>query len=101
MFRNQVRRVREGLLDRIIDEQLTLPCRTHGSDLWFAETAAGADEAKRLCASCPIRVECLAGALLRGEPWGVWGGEIFEKGHIVPHKRPRGRPPRTQPSRAA
>ena len=36
--------------------------------------------AKALCADCPMRVECLAGALERHEPWGVWGGEIFEKG---------------------
>jgi WhiB family transcriptional regulator, redox-sensing transcriptional regulator len=26
------------------------------------------------------------------EPWGVWGGEIFERGTVVPRKRPRGRP---------
>ena len=24
--------------------------------------------------------ECLAGAIERAEPWGVWGGEIFERG---------------------
>ena len=35
---------------------------------------------------------CLAGALDRGEPWGVWGGEIFERGVVIPRKRPRGRP---------
>jgi WhiB family transcriptional regulator, redox-sensing transcriptional regulator len=34
----------------------------------------------------------LAAALERAEPWGVWGGEIFERGSIVSHKRPRGRP---------
>lgn len=28
----------------------------------------------RLCAGCPVRVECLAGALLRGEAYGSWGG---------------------------
>jgi hypothetical protein len=26
------------------------------------------------------------------EPWGVWGGELFLRGQIVPRKRPRGRP---------
>ena len=35
---------------------------------------------------------CLAGALGREEPWGVWGGEIFERGAVIPRKRPRGRP---------
>ena len=41
---------------------------------------------------CPLKAECLAGAIERAEPWGVWGGEIFERGAIVPRKRPRGRP---------
>ena len=38
------------------------------------------------------RLACLAGALERGEPWGVWGGELLISGAIVPRKRPRGRP---------
>ena len=42
--------------------------------------------------------ECLAAALEREEPWGVWGGEIIERGTIVARKRPRGRP-RKNPSR--
>src|SRR5579875_3538069 len=33
-----------------------------------------------------------AGAVERREPWGVWGGELFLRGEIVPRKRPRGRP---------
>ena len=69
-----------------------LPCRTFDPDLWFAESPAELELAKSLCAECPLRVECLAGALERAEPWGVWGGEIFERGAVVPRKRPRGRP---------
>jgi WhiB family redox-sensing transcriptional regulator len=69
-----------------------LPCRTFDPDLWFAESPAELELAKSLCAECPLRVECLAGALDRAEPWGVWGGEIFERGAVVPRKRPRGRP---------
>ncbi|WP_235848277.1 WhiB family transcriptional regulator, partial [Mycolicibacterium holsaticum] len=42
-----------------------------------------------LCADCPIRRECLAAALERQEPWGVWGGEIFERGTVIARKRPR------------
>ena len=41
---------------------------------------------------CGARLACLAGALERREPWGVWGGELLMSGAIVPHKRPRGRP---------
>ena len=69
-----------------------LPCRSGDADLWFAESPAELERAKVLCHSCPIRTACLAGALEREEPWGVWGGEIFERGVVVPRKRPRGRP---------
>src|SRR5262247_1026649 len=69
-----------------------LPCRNFDPDLWFAEAPAELELAKSLCGDCPVRVECLAAALERQEPWGVWGGEIFERGAVVPRKRPRGRP---------
>ena len=44
------------------------------------------------CAECPVRAACLAEAIERSEPWGVWGGELFLRGVIVPTKRARGRP---------
>ncbi|CAM2789724.1 WhiB family transcriptional regulator [Skermania piniformis] len=69
-----------------------LPCRTEDADLWFADTPAGLEQAKALCTGCPVRRGCLAAALDRGEPWGVWGGEIFEHGTVIARKRPRGRP---------
>ena len=71
-----------------------LPCRVEDPDLWFAETPAQLETAKALCGDCPVRSACLAGALDRGEPWGVWGGEIFERGAVIARKRPRGRPPK-------
>ena len=69
-----------------------LPCHVDDPDLWFAEAPADLERAKTLCAGCPIRRRCLAAALERAEPWGVWGGEILERGSIVSNKRPRGRP---------
>ena len=69
-----------------------LPCRVEDPELWFAETPAQLERAKSLCAECPVRDACLAGALDRAEPWGVWGGEIFERGAVIARKRPRGRP---------
>ncbi|MGH3565858.1 MAG: WhiB family transcriptional regulator [Pseudonocardia sp.] len=71
---------------------LDLPCRSGDADLFFAESPAELERAKTLCGACPIRVECLAGAVRRQEPWGVWGGEIFERGAVIARKRPRGRP---------
>jgi WhiB family redox-sensing transcriptional regulator len=71
---------------------LGLPCQIHDPDLWFAEAPAVVEFAQALCAGCPARQLCLAGALDRREPFGVWGGQIFQQGHIVSRKRPRGRP---------
>jgi len=69
-----------------------VPCRRFDPDLWFADQPAELELAKSLCGDCPVRVECLAGALERAEPWGVWGGEIFDHGVVIARKRPRGRP---------
>ena len=68
-----------------------LPCRDD-PELFFAESPEDVEFAKSLCGSCAARMVCLAGALARAEPWGVWGGELFLRGEIVPRKRPRGRP---------
>jgi WhiB family transcriptional regulator, redox-sensing transcriptional regulator len=69
-----------------------LPCRQVDPELFFAEVPADVEEAKALCRDCPIREACLAGAIERREPWGVWGGELFVGGVVVARKRPRGRP---------
>lgn len=69
-----------------------LPCRQVDPDTFFAEAPADVESAKALCRDCPVRELCLAGALERREPWGVWGGELFVQGVVVAHKRPRGRP---------
>jgi WhiB family redox-sensing transcriptional regulator len=74
---------------------LDLPCRDD-PDLFFAELPEEVELAKTLCRICPARLTCLAGALDRGEPWGVWGGELFLRGEVVPRKRPRGRPRKSE-----
>lgn len=68
-----------------------LPCN-RDPDLWFADDPADLERAKALCGHCPIRRQCLALALQRAEPWGVWGGEILDRGTVIGRKRPRGRP---------
>jgi WhiB family redox-sensing transcriptional regulator len=69
-----------------------LPCLVNDPDLFFAERPDDLERAKALCVDCPIRPQCLAAALDRAEPWGVWGGEIFDHGVVIARKRPRGRP---------
>lgn len=43
---------------------------------WAREPAKVRERAKiaDLCSGCPVADECLAGALLRGERFGGWGG---------------------------
>jgi WhiB family transcriptional regulator, redox-sensing transcriptional regulator len=69
----------------------TLLCQSE-PNLFFSEDPGDLRLAKALCAHCPVRSACLAGALQRGEPWGVWGGQLFESGRIIAEKRRRGRP---------
>ncbi|HWB65544.1 MAG TPA: WhiB family transcriptional regulator [Mycobacteriales bacterium] len=72
--------------------ECALPCHLVDPDLFFAELPADVERAKALCTECPLRQSCLAEALERREPWGVWGGELVIAGVVVPRKRPRGRP---------
>ena len=69
-----------------------LPCRREDPELWFAESPSDVEAAKAMCLTCPVVAECLAGALERREPWGVWGGQLLLQGAVIPRKRPRGRP---------
>jgi WhiB family redox-sensing transcriptional regulator len=76
----------------LVDGDAALPCHVVDPDLFFAESPADVERAKALCLDCPLRPACLAGALERREPWGVWGGQLVLQGVVVPRKRPRGRP---------
>ena len=85
---------REGRLNHIptaLDDPL--PCRRENPQPWFSDLPADLELAKAYCQPCPMRRVCLAGAVERHEPHGVWGGEIFTRGAIITEKRPRGRPP--------
>ena len=81
-----------GRGDEVEGTTALLPCRVYDPELWFAESPADVEQAKALCVDCPVRSMCLDGALERREPWGVWGGELFLQGVVIPRKRPRGRP---------
>ena len=82
-----------SVLDRVPEDlQTQAPCRINDPDLWFAESPIDVEHAKALCQDCPVQALCLDNALERREPWGVWGGELFLQGVVIPRKRPRGRP---------
>jgi WhiB family redox-sensing transcriptional regulator len=70
----------------------TLPCHREDPELFFAESPTDVELAKQVCGPCPLREPCLDAALERGEPWGVWGGELVLQGVVVARKRGPGRP---------
>ena len=72
-----------------------LPCQ-QDPGLFFSESPQDVEQAKEMCQGCEARIACLAGALERKEACGVWGGELLMRGAIVPVKRPRGRPRKTE-----
>ncbi len=84
------------LLDEREQSGDELPCRSYDPELFFAESPTDVEDAKALCRPCPVREQCLAAALERHEPWGVWGGELLVQGVVVPRKRPRGRPRKSE-----
>ena len=81
-----------GTETQMLDATAALPCHREDPELFFADTPGEINIAKALCTTCPVAAECLAGALDRREPWGVWGGQLFQQGAVIAQKRPRGRP---------
>ena len=80
---------------RFDDERaFTLPCHTADPDLFFADGDFEITLAKSLCSACPMKAQCLEGAISRDEPCGVWGGELIEDGVVIARKRRPGRPAR-------
>jgi WhiB family redox-sensing transcriptional regulator len=62
--------------------------------LFFSEDLGDIARAKAFCRGCEVRSDCLAGAVERVEPWGVWGGELVVNGRISANRRRRGRQPK-------
>ena len=54
--------------------QQAASCRGIDPGVFHPETDDDADEAKAICAACPVRGPCLEYALLAREKLGVWGG---------------------------
>jgi len=49
-------------------------CAGEDPELFFADDDEAADEARAICATCPVRRPCLEHAISRGERYGIWGG---------------------------
>lgn len=51
-------------------------CASQRIDLrvFYPDVGENADEAKRVCVPCPVKLSCLNEAMRRVERFGVWGG---------------------------
>jgi hypothetical protein len=50
-------------------------CAQVDPEVFFPEKGGSFRDAKRICAMCPVRQECLDWALENREPFGIWGGK--------------------------
>ena len=49
-------------------------CAQTDPEAFFPEKGGSTREAKRICAGCEVRAECLEYALAQDERFGIWGG---------------------------
>lgn len=49
-------------------------CAQTDPEAFFPEKGGSTREAKRVCASCEVREQCLEYALANDERFGIWGG---------------------------
>lgn len=49
-------------------------CRDYRPDDFFPSDGVGVDQARAVCAQCPVQVQCLEYALEYRIDHGVWGG---------------------------
>lgn len=63
-------------------------CRGVDPDIFYPASDEDADEAKGICAICPVREACLEYALVNRERDGVWGGATErERRRLVRQRR--------------
>ena len=49
-------------------------CAETDPELFFPEKGGSTREAKRICAGCDVKTQCLEYALANDERFGIWGG---------------------------
>jgi WhiB family redox-sensing transcriptional regulator len=50
-------------------------CKNEPAHVWFSDSPALIEVAKRICGTCEVRRDCLDYAIENREQHGVWGGE--------------------------
>jgi WhiB family redox-sensing transcriptional regulator len=54
--------------------RLDAPCAETDPEAFFPDKGGSTRDAKRVCAGCPVRLQCLEFALGNDERFGIWGG---------------------------
>ena len=63
-------------------------CAETDPEAFFPEKGGSTRDAKRVCAGCPVRMECLEYALGNDERFGIWGGlSERERRRVRLHRR--------------
>jgi WhiB family transcriptional regulator, redox-sensing transcriptional regulator len=67
-------------------------CRHVDTELFFpvgrgSRAMAETQQAKAICARCPVRQPCLAYALATGQAYGIWGGYDEEQRRVLHRQR--------------
>lgn len=66
-------------------------CRGHNPAWWYPMQGGATHAAKalRICATCPVKQECLDWAIAAGESHGIWGGLMEGERRHEARKRER------------
>ena len=78
----EVHRIAATLVGRRVKDwdnegwRLQAACRGKDTSIFFPEDedTPADDEAKEICAGCPVREQCLVWALSTHQPYGIFGG---------------------------
>ena len=54
-------------------------CRGGGTEIFYPATPDEEAEALSICATCPVRAQCLDYAIRNRETYGIWGGTTPEQ----------------------
>jgi WhiB family redox-sensing transcriptional regulator len=79
-----------GIVDELLDLVRWLrpswharaACRSASIDAFFVGKGKSIEPARRICADCPVRLDCLQYAMEHDDVTGVWGGfSYLERRH--------------------
>ena len=62
-------------------------CRGTDTDIFFPASPEEEAEALSICATCPVRAQCLEHAIRNRETYGIWGGMTPEQRRRVRRER--------------